>query len=870
MLGAETKRGASIEIQLFESKGFDHVIVLEEEKWSLWTILRIVAIVAIGIAQIVLGIVVEVFSVGAGTFLAAGLIEEGISDIMFAIECAFTGYCTFKDYLINKATSLVFTVVSGGVGAFFSRGAKYSRYGVKIGGEHLMEKAGMALVKNTGKKRVIKECAKTAGKKLLKAGALGLATSGVNMAVENLMRDRLSEMCKSICNSLKQEGKHQENRRLIKDIFQNVGKQRGKEIIIRIENDLWRSKEKKMGDYTLKAFKAICGGFQEALAKSGKTKGASQEMTTLLSAVSSVLTFASHCSAVDEMHELCTSFGKELPHLLEAELKIIKEERAKNEDKYDQQEKENLERDVSGFLDELMDNLGRQVEAVLENKLLKPLLHHCANKLVMATGKLMKKMKTKFDTHQHEQKLKKILQKKSETRDQESCTEATQTLANNNVNDYQRSLVKLLKKVRDPDLYAEIISHDIPMGVHEAQALCNVINKPIHIKCIGDETQILPLKFNPEGSSGGEPLIIYFKSRGKGGVGHFSESPDCASSTSSGKNSCLMDAVSKMTGRKVDRKQVANIVKNDKKIRDGITRGIHTHFIERGGTGGFVRPKKEQERLKKLIDQIKNQNVKATKAQRSQLKDLQGKSGMRKGKVYNTGNHELLPRGSIDKWKELGLLEEHLHLRVDTRYAVYFIDMDKIPPEKRERYASKGTGLQGHPISVFSKPSKSKKSQKTVANNYILHNPNLKDAIINCETKEQRQCVIIEDYIKTIKSTKGRLETIRDNEKGAQILKKTYTATGHDLSKPDQLNSFLNGLSREVYKGEVIIQKMKGSKSFRSPGNDSYCQEILGRVENANNLEKFGRLLMEPAPCGHIKETSRIKKISKSKKSNNK
>ena len=834
MLGAETKRGASIEIQLFESKGFDHVIVLEEKKWSLWTILRIIAIVAIGVAQIALGVVVEVFSVGAGTFLAAGLIEEGISDIMFAIECAFTGYCTFKDYLINKAMSLVFTILSGGVGAFFSRGAKYSRYGYKIGGEHLMEKAGMQLIKNTGKKRVIKECAKTAAKKVLKAGALGLATSGVNMAVEKLIRDRLLEMCKAICYSLKQKGKHQENRRLIKEICQKVGKQRGKEIALRVGNELWRSKENKICNYTLKAFNALCGGFQQALAK----KGGGQEITTLLSTVSSVLTVASHCSAINEMGKLCNSLSEELPHLLQAELKRIEQDEGKQG--IEKTEQQNLEGEI---LDELLDNLAQQVETVFENKLIKPFLNHCASKLVMATGKLMKKMKTQFDTHQHEQKLKKILQKKSETKNHESAVEETQTLANNNVSDYQRSLVKLLKNVRDPDLYAEILRHDIPMGVHEAQAICNAINKPIHIKYVGDETKILPLKFTPKGSCGDEPMIIYFKSQGKGSVGHFSDSPHYFESNSSGKNSCLMEAVGKITGRKIDRNQVANIVKNDTKIRDGITRGIHTHYIERGGVGGFVRPKKEQKRLKKLIHDIKNQEGKATKEQKRKLKDLQGEAG----NGCNTGNHELLPRGSIDKWKELDLLDEHLHLRVDTRYAVYFVDLDKIPSEKKEKYRSKCDSLQGHPISVFGDPENRKKSQKAIGQKYMLHNPNF-DAIKNCETKQQQQAMIVEEYVKTIQSTKEKLETIRNHKEGARVLKKTCTATGHDLSKPRQLNSFLKGLSREVYKGEVIVQKLNGSNSFPSPGKDSYCREILGKVEKTNNLEQVGCLLMEPAP----------------------
>ena len=128
-------------------------------------------------------------------------------------------------------------------------------------------------------------------------------------------------------------------------------------------------------------------------------------------------------------------------------------------------------------------------------------------------------------------------------------------------------------------------------------------------------------------------------------------------------------------------------------------------------------------------------------------------------------------------------MDEHLHLRVDTRYAVYFVDIDKVPSEKKEYYESKGTSLQRHPISVFSDPKNRKKSQITVASKYMLHSPNL-DAITSCKTKEQKQCVIIEDYLKTMKSTKERLEMIRNNQEGERILNETYTATGHDYQSP--------------------------------------------------------------------------------------
>jgi hypothetical protein len=173
-----------------------------------------------------------------------------------------------------------------------------------------------------------------------------------------------------------------------------------------------------------------------------------------------------------------------------------------------------------------------------------------------------------------------------------------------------------------------------------------------------------------------------------------------------------------------------------------------------------------------------------------------------------------------------------------------------------------------HAFSVFGNPSKGKKSQKTSANKHIRHNPNLKDAIITSETKgEQRSrqatCLTIEAYLKTLKSTKEQLKTIKRRKDGARILQNTYTATGHDLSKRDELNSFSNGLSREIFKAEVMVQRIQGSNSFSSPGEDYYCQEIVVRAQNANNVEEFGRILMEPAPCGEVSKSKKSKKLKK-------
>ena len=94
-----------------------------------------VCIFILGMVQLIIGVAVMVGSLGFGTFVASGLISEGIGDMMFALESAYTGYFSWKSYAIHKAISLAFTVITCGVGAYFSRGAKFSKFGYKIGGE---------------------------------------------------------------------------------------------------------------------------------------------------------------------------------------------------------------------------------------------------------------------------------------------------------------------------------------------------------------------------------------------------------------------------------------------------------------------------------------------------------------------------------------------------------------------------------------------------------------------------------------------------------------------------------------------------------------------------------------------------------------
>ena len=50
--------------------------------------------------------------------------SEGLSDIFFAAQCAWTGHFSWKAYAVNKVISLVFTCITCGVASYLARGAQ--------------------------------------------------------------------------------------------------------------------------------------------------------------------------------------------------------------------------------------------------------------------------------------------------------------------------------------------------------------------------------------------------------------------------------------------------------------------------------------------------------------------------------------------------------------------------------------------------------------------------------------------------------------------------------------------------------------------------------------------------------------------------
>lgn len=117
---------------------FDAVLEYKEHKGFDWDCFLCAMI---GVAQIVAGVAIEVLSGGTAHFIAQALISEGIGDIVFAIQAGIEGNFSWKSYRKHKVQSIMLTIVTGGVGAYLSKGAEAGKIAVGLATKTALFKA---------------------------------------------------------------------------------------------------------------------------------------------------------------------------------------------------------------------------------------------------------------------------------------------------------------------------------------------------------------------------------------------------------------------------------------------------------------------------------------------------------------------------------------------------------------------------------------------------------------------------------------------------------------------------------------------------------------------------------------------------------
>ena len=837
----------STELCTFYSNGLYHVIVLEETRWSTKAILSIIAVVCIGIVQIALGVILEVFSAGAGTFVASGLISEGVNDIMFAMECAYTGYFSWKSYAINKAISICFTVLTAGVGALLSRGAKFSKFGYKIGGKYLQHLSGKKLIEEVGKYAIIKQAVYRCGKKLGTTFALSLASQGMEMLTRYLQKTLINKTCQNVIDTIDLGTIHTS----IGELCEKVGTARGKRILQAVTEKVFGPASylnqmlEKVTSYLTRTSRALCQALSQA-----SQKMENNEFTFISNTVSQVLKYTEMAKAVAEISKMIKEFTQRL--LDEIRKEKSKESKSETDISIDSEEIRSISVDI---IDTWKGYIVKDVSTKLTNDLVKPIMDSMANTLVHKAGQAIKDACRSYKAaKQKEQFLKLKIQKDAKlvaSRDEGHCY---YKLEERIMDNYHTEMSKLLQQTRDPQLYADIIREGCPVGIHCVQAVAEALGRPITI-IPKNTASPFPITIEPSSPMDLEPIELGFESSVNGVTGHFTDPGNSRDTNTEGqpanrKNDCLFEAISRHCPG-INRNNIAAIIENNTTIQQHIRMGVHNHFMKKGAFGGVQRSARRQQKMNTYIQTF------GEHAQEEPIKyhRLRDKPGCGDDAVKNTGNHELYPTRELKRIIEradsegvsklsprdantYNMIDVYTQCRVDTRYVCLVV-------ESKDGVKS----LQGHDGALFSSMEMTNDklvfSGKQTKGQPNYHNK-LTAAVRSAKTPQGVAVAALVTHLK---------ETADGNQiKSAHYDKAIYTAMGQNLSQEKDRIDFCRGVERERFKQYVIAQKINGNPilpGLQNPPqglkNDWYCKEIRQKVKQMDFMQ-LGEMLMKPAP----------------------
>ena len=109
--------------------GLEIVYTIEKKPEFNWSAF---GVFLLGIAQVVAGVLLAVFTVGTAANIGMALIAEGVSDCVAGIDGMVTGEFSWVEWGISKATGLMLSLICGGVSRLATSGFKAIKTSYKV------------------------------------------------------------------------------------------------------------------------------------------------------------------------------------------------------------------------------------------------------------------------------------------------------------------------------------------------------------------------------------------------------------------------------------------------------------------------------------------------------------------------------------------------------------------------------------------------------------------------------------------------------------------------------------------------------------------------------------------------------------------
>uniref|UniRef100_A0A182MVB9 Uncharacterized protein n=1 Tax=Anopheles culicifacies TaxID=139723 RepID=A0A182MVB9_9DIPT len=541
LMGQLKEDSSSEEELLFTLNGLQYRLHLQEKKWSKTMLFSVGVVVGIGIAQIITAAVMEIYSAGAFTHVASGLINEGINDIMYAVNSFKSGYFSWKDYGIEKIKNVVLSGITVGVGAYASRGTKVSRIGKKVAGPGLIEDAkelstltGAALKKSRAGDKIFGETMKRIVCKTAQGFAQGAASAMVDTFTDDYLQSVINSIAGEVLAAAVSQVDGDKLSQTLRRIYDELGEQQARKLILQLsdfESNGWETSISYM-----KQFKSsLAQGFANAMKKTGNNN--------------------------NKLNEKCKTMTRD-PSL------------------HEQQNANDFETFRHEIVSQWKKQLGDCVGRMITQHFVKPLL----NDALIRAGKFATRIPHNVKRIALNRKMKKLKKKYDKAVNDPSATDA---IKDSLKKDYHTKLEKIMYKTKSPALFAKIIEENVKMDLTCAAAcapLVHALMKQMGIKVNGIVLNVQLENGAEQSFSSGSPegadvrqVVLHLKGN------HFTFS---GNDQDVANNNCMFaamcDAIPELSVIDADkfRKQIANTIRHEPDVQHRIRQGWHRFPIK--------------------------------------------------------------------------------------------------------------------------------------------------------------------------------------------------------------------------------------------------------------------------------------------------
>ncbi|WP_353273052.1 helicase-related protein [Wolbachia endosymbiont (group A) of Portevinia maculata] len=198
--------------------GLDTLIKLDEKKWTREMLAETSMALAIGVTQVAIGSAMEVYSSGFAHCVASGVINDGISDIVFAARALCSGRFSWEDYRQNKIYSMASAALLIGVGTLGTK------LGLQIG---KTVSVGQNIQKVKYGKRVINNIISCTTEGIM----LGLSSKAVDINVEALVAGSRTNIRADVSSKIMKELRNHGVSQSLRAGYDALGRDEAKKMI---------------------------------------------------------------------------------------------------------------------------------------------------------------------------------------------------------------------------------------------------------------------------------------------------------------------------------------------------------------------------------------------------------------------------------------------------------------------------------------------------------------------------------------------------------------------------------------------------------------------------------------------------------------